>query len=130
MLSTNFDTLSNPSNLFRFLQANKILMGNRDLPVIGGQRQARFVGLNYKYAVATTGNNENNSFSYLNNTDSQAWGSIKSIRNKEKNKRLISILAFFIIFAMCFVIMYTLRMSDMIDEKGKDRKNLRTFFSE
>jgi len=96
-------------------------MGIRDLPVVGG--------LSYKYAVATTANNENNSFSYLNNADSQAWGSIKSTRHKEKNKRLISILAFFIIFAMCFVIMYTLRMSDMIDEKGKDRKEfLKSFF--
>ena len=32
--------------------------------------------------------------------------------------RLITILAFFIIFAMLFIIIISLRMSDMIDEKG------------
>lgn len=41
--------------------------------------------------------------------------------DKEESKvasRLIMILAFFIIFAMLFVIIISLRMSDMIDEKG------------
>lgn len=59
---------------------------------------------------------EGDSYSYLN-YDPEIWDINR--RKKKIGNRLISILAFMIIFAMCFVIMYTLRMSDEIDEKGE-----------
>ncbi len=84
---------------------------------VRAQRQTHFLN-ERDDSVCQSCTVENDSYSYLKQ-DSLNWDSTK-IEDKIKNKRLISILAFFIIFAMCFVIMYTLRMSDMIDEKGKN----------
>jgi hypothetical protein len=67
-----------------------------------------------------------NSYSHLENDytckeTSEKIGK-KWWRDKERFiNGMISILAFSIIFAMCFVIMFTLRMSDTIDERVRQK---------